>query len=304
MVLEVEGSNPSIYPIIKLNLKFNFNKTLKIKWFLFLLKFLKYTYSFNKSFITPDLLYFYFFKKNKFNYKVKSLFNTLTPILSKNIKKQKIQNFNLNSKPFLTNFLIFFLKINNFYVYSDYIIHFSWKFWFLNNSKNLINLYFLKKIFNKWKNIFLLFINIFYYNISLLTFGTNFLKKEILSFNWFYLNKFFLKWKLIFPFFFLKLNKIFNYGNYIFLNLKLKGFNLVLLLDILYHNKTNFYLKLNNFYVISLVPLYFNMLSVNFAIPINNNSVLNHLIFFKFLLKLKRISKKLEYQNVKNLWYK
>ena len=85
------------------------------------------------------------------------------------------------------------------------------------------------------------------------------------------------------------------------MNLKLKGFNLVLLLDILYHNKTNFYLKLNNFYVISLVPLYFNMLSVNFAIPINNNSVLNHLIFFKFLLKLKRISKKLEYQNVKNL---
>ena len=45
------------------------------------------------------------------------------------------------------------------------------------------------------------------------------------------------------------------------------------------------------------------MFNVNFAIPITNNSIINHLVFFKFLLKIKRISKKLEYENVKTLWY-
>ena len=125
MALEVEGSSPSIYPIIKLNLKLNFNKILKIKWLIFLLKFLKYTYVYNKNLISLNLLYFYFFKKYKFKYKVKNLFNTLTPFLTKNIKKKNAKEFNLDSNPFLTNFLVFFLKINNFYTHSEYLIHFS-----------------------------------------------------------------------------------------------------------------------------------------------------------------------------------
>jgi len=277
---------------------------LKIRWYLYLITYFNYLYTINFSkFNYLFLIDKYNLKKN-FHTKNKTQFNSFYLIklnnTPSNIKLIKFVNLERNYNFFLFNFFYIFIVINNFYINNLNLLHFSWKSFFLKNLQlGIIN---FKSIYTRWKNIYFLFFNLFYYNIKLVVFGNFFLKKEISSLNWLSLGKIFYKWKLVWSFFSLKPNKVLNFSNYIFFNFKIKGLNIALVLDILYHSKNLNYLKLNNFYILALVPLYLNSLKIDLPIPISSENIFNQLFFIRFFLKIKKISYNHNFKIIKNLW--
>ena len=94
--------------------------------------------------------------------------------------------------------------------------------------------------------------------------------------------------------------KIFNAGEYIFNRLKLSGFNIAFIVDVLYHNKTIYYLHRHNFYTIGVVPITYNLNTVNFAIPTATESLFTQLFFVRFFIKVRKSTRTLRYKQFKS----
>lgn len=195
-----------------------------------------------------------------------------------------------------------FLQVNLFTSTHIFKTHTTWKSLFLSNTDSIINIISINKVFTKWKEFYYLMLNLFYFNIQILFFGTSFFKKELLAFNWKVSTQINYLWRYIQPLLYFKSNKIINYGDFLFRKLKLSNFNIALILDTTYHNKTIYYLHKVPFYTIGLVPINCSYYTVNFAIPTSSDNLFTQLFFIKFLVKTKKITKNIEYSNLKNLW--
>ena len=101
---------------------------------------------------------------------------------------------------------------------------------------------------------------------------------------------------------FLQSVKINDYGNYIFRTLNNYGYSIGLILDITYHNKTIYYLRRNKFYVIGIVPSNYNIKSVDFALPIVNDTINNQLFFIRLIILIKKNVKDYKFTQLKNIW--
>jgi len=177
--------------------------------------------------------------------------------------------------------------------------------WFVNfirykgSSIYYINIY---KFFEQWKRIYYLLFNLFYYKVRILYFGNVFFRKEILAMNW--VSNTFIKhlWRYTVPFFTNKPIKIFNYGWLIFHKLKLSGFNIALVCDVLYHNKTIHYLNTEAFFTVGLVPTIYKRDTVNVAIPTSADSIFSQLFFMKFLTVIRKSADESRYHYLRNIW--
>jgi hypothetical protein len=84
--------------------------------------------------------------------------------------------------------------------------------------------------------------------------------------------------------------------------LKLRNFNIALVVDVLYHNKTVYYLHRNSFYTIGLVPVNYSSHLVNFAVPTSTENLQTQLFFIRFFIQIKKISRIYKYNQVLSYW--
>ena len=326
MGLEAEGSNPSIYPIFS-TWSVEVNKTnvpiTQTNWTLIYLTFLK------KS--LPDLFITKYGQQRHILFNARNLHkNQAYPNLSKNpiyhslltsefksnyrygMSLKKPGNYNLHKAFFLPqkhndlrllNSFRSYLRINSA---SQSILttpHHSFQNFYLGYRKGGLAILNVNKFYNRWKDVYYLIFNLFYYEIELLTFGTSLFRSEVLSLNWQSMNKFKFMWRYTKPFLSFRPNKITTYGDFVFYRLNLLGLRLALVVDVLYHNKTIYYLHRSGFYSIGLVPVNYNIASVNFAIPSAADSLLSQVFFIRFLSLTQQDSTHLKYTSSKNMWY-
>jgi hypothetical protein len=76
-----------------------------------------------------------------------------------------------------------------------------------------------------------------------------------------------------------------------------KGFYISFIFDTSYHKQTIFLLHRNHFFTFGLVPTNLNLFSVNFALPISNESVFLHLFFIRTVLHIKKTTQMLYYKS-------
>ena len=181
-------------------------------------------------------------------------------------------------------------------------IHPSQKFFFLIEVRSNTRAYNLTKILTKWLDIYNLLLNLFYYQIPILIFGTPTFRRELVSLNWLLHTKIQDFWKYVPNSFFTSRNKVVKQEFLLFNYLNKKGYYMGFVFDILYHQNTVFLLKRNNFFTIGLTPVSMNLYTVDFALPITNDSVFMHLFFVRFIIYIKKISTSIHWENKKNMW--
>lgn len=162
----------------------------------------------------------------------------------------------------------------------------------------------IDKIFTRWKNFYYLCFNLFYFNIKFITLSNSFFIKEVSSLNWLHFSDSPLQnlWRFIKPLIFFKPGQIVNYGNLLFKKLKFLNLNVSFVIDILYHGKTIYYLKNNNFFIIGLVSSGSRLKTVDLALPINANSIFSQLFFIRFLVSIKKDVDSYKFRNYQSGW--
>ena len=196
-----------------------------------------------------------------------------------------------------------FLRANSTLGFSNFIPHTSQRLIFVKYYKKGVSFSSIHRFYASWSNTYNLLFNIIFYKIDIFTFGNSFFKNEILALNWNnkgLLNTF---WRYMKPFLIYQSVKINDYGTYIFDKLKQFDYHLSLILDVAYHNKTIYYLRRSKFYVIGIVPSNYNIKSVDFALPIINDSLTNQLFFIRLILLIKKNVKTYHFKNLKSMWF-
>ena len=77
---------------------------------------------------------------------------------------------------------------------------------------------------------------------------------------------------------------------------------MALVFDVLYHKNTIFLLHRNNFYTLGLIPLNTSLYTVNFAIPISNESVFLHLFFIRLIVHIQKSTQLSYFKQVSRMW--
>jgi len=167
-------------------------------------------------------------------------------------------------------------------------IHPSFFFFFFRHGKGGVSFIDASRLFTRWKDMYHLLVNITYYNINFVSFGTRFFKDEILSTNWKSSQNWRFVWKFTRPFLFLKPNKISNHGDAVFAALGAYGTRVSIILDLPYHNTTIYYLHRAGFYTIAPVPVNYSKDLVDFAIPTGVDSIFTQLFFMRLILRLQK----------------
>lgn len=208
---------------------------------------------------------------------------------------------NTSSLMFLTQFKTF-MQVNITANSSLTIPHFSFRHFYIGYRKGGLVTLNIPKLFAKWKNAYYLLFNLSYYQLESLLFGTSFFKTELLALNWNAFNSLKFLWRYSRPFLFYKPSKITDYGDLIYYRLNLLGLRTAVIVDILYHHKTIYYLHRSRIYSIGLVPTNHHIKSVNFAIPTGHDSILTQLFFIRFLLSIRNSASELQYTQATRLW--
>ena len=197
-----------------------------------------------------------------------------------------------------------FIKVNVVSSNTLTIPHASFRMYFIQNKRGGASIMSLPKLFNRWKSVYYLIYNLYYYKIDILTFSPSFFRNEVLSLNWQGLYKFKYVWRYTRPFLTFKPNKITNHAEFVFRRLRLLGLSIGLVTDILYHNKTLYYLRRSTFYSIGLVPSIYHINSVDFAVPTTYESVLMQVFFVKFLTRTRQTALAVRHDELKTLWHR
>lgn len=332
MTLKVGGSNPSIYPILLENKLVTFQIVLEknklkqksriklqnLNLKTILIKLLMNAWNFsslNKKLVplwwttVAGLCKLKDIKKStKLNFLQKDfkLLGTANSI-DKVFTSGNILNNNFKSSTFTNNYLLLktfktFLLSNTASNSTLYVPHASFSTFYLSHFKGGSIILNISKFFKKWKLAYALLYNLFFYKIPLLVFTPSFFKSENLAINWVELKQFSFLWRYIKPFLTFKSNKINDYGEFIFRKLKILGFNVGLITDVLYHSKSIYYLRRLNYYSIGLVPTIYHAKTLDLAIPTTNDSLISQVFFIRFVLKIKKVSLSARLLSLRKLW--
>ena len=180
--------------------------------------------------------------------------------------------------------------------------HPSHRFNFILNKELNISTFNLTKLKHKWLDSYHLFYNLFFYKLPILSFSTPVFRNELLSLNWQINDKLRTYWKYISPSFYLARNKVMKSEFLLFNYLNKHGFYMALVFDVLYHKNTIFLLHRNQFYTFALIPLQCSLYTVNFAIPISNESPFLHLFFIRLLLHIQKTTKVSYFKQLSQVW--
>ena len=191
------------------------NSLLEIYYYFLFLK------NFNKSFFSKsnsvfiNNLFFFFLKKKNFlitthKSNIKSNFFDKTKFFNntKNLQLVFTNKIVFNSKnTFINDKLINLYFLFNYSLFnSNFGTNSTLKLFSIHNYNNKLILFDSSKFLLRWKELYDLIFNIFFYKFNPLVFSSIFFKNETLALNWNY-NFFEINlWKYYFPFFIFKLN--------------------------------------------------------------------------------------------------
>jgi len=207
------------------------------------------------------------------------------------------------SHKLLTSFKSY-IRVNSNSLNTLTIPHFTFKHFYLGYRRGGTSVLNVSKFFTRWKDVYYLMFNLFFYKIDALTFGTSFFKRELLSLNWQAMKKFKFMWRYTRPFLSFRSNKITTYGDFVFYRLNLLGMRIGLVIDVLYHSKTIYYLHRSGFYTVGLVPINYNINTLNFAIPSTSDSLLTQVFFIRFLSLIKQGTSNTQFSSMRQLWHR
>ena len=182
------------------------------------------------------------------------------------------------------------------------IPHHTFRYFYLLHTKGGLTIITLPKLFHNWKNIYFLLYNLYYHKVNVLTFAPSFFKTEVLALNWVFSKKFQFMWRYTRPFLVYKPNKITNHGDFVFRNLRALKLSTGIVVDVLYHTKTIYYLRRTSFYSIGLVPTIYNAYTVDLALPTAYESIFTQIFFIRFLMRIKQDASSTEFNNLKQAW--
>ena len=327
--LEAEGSTPSIYPIFSswmVNIQPNHFINPQVNLATLYINFLRK--SFPELFITKLgthrhhlELYSAFSRKTTPGYRNMPKYNPMfTNFMSSEFKLsyKNIQSFRRFPQPnklsptsaahttsdlkLFTSFKSY-LKLNSTSQGTINLPHASFTQFYLGYRRGGLAVLNVSKFYTRWKDVYYLLFNLFYYELEVLTFGSSFFKSELLALNWQSMSRFKFMWRYTKPFLSLRPNKINIYGDFIFYRLNLLGMRVALITDILYHSKTIYYLHRSSFYTLGLVPVNYNLNTVDFAIPASLDSILGQAFFIRFLSLVQQNVSVARYSLLKDFWF-
>lgn len=314
VALKVFGSNPDIYPLLKWAVKSNLVRNNNYKNLLSF--FLKNTLLLKNLFNYVKLDYM-FFNKIKFLFKYSNLFLTkinystvfkTTFKLDKSLfhhHSVKHRSFFKKNSNTLFNKTLFlnFIKLNTWLPTPRLTAHPSFNiFYYFNKDLNL-GCFNITKTFNLWTSIIIFITNIFFYNLNYLVFGTSYFKYEILSLNWNSIKFNQRLWKYTQPFTFFLSNKTTLRNKYYFAFLLTLNYRISFVSDIHYHVKTIFYFNYFKYISVGPVPISSNFYLLSLTMPVSSNFLFSNLFFIRLLLKMKKNTSKLMYDNYTNSKY-
>lgn len=300
MALEVVGSNPTIYlfiiiisPSLNKEIKFNNIKLLKIYTVIY--------YYVNT--LWKPLNWFFNRPYNKTIYYINYNKITLPFTPKNNIHKKANTNYKVpRYKRAHTKTLYNYLKLTLHTYTSSDKIHHSFKTLYIQNSTKGAYIVNISKLLDYWLRVQQLVYNLFFYNISITTFGTVFFRNETYSLNWIFLSKLKLPWRYTKLFFFL-LPITATPINYILPKLLITlGLRNSIILDILYHKTTIKHLHKVSIFTLGLVPTLYDSKSVSLAVPIHSDNIFTQLFFVKLLIRLRSLAEKNRYNLFVNTW--
>lgn len=208
-----------------------------------------------------------------------------------------------NLKKSLLHLFTSFVRVNMASQNELTMPHYTFRSFYLTHSKGGLAIITLPKLFQRWKSCYFLLHNLYYHNVSILTFSPSFFKKEVLALNWTFHKQFQFMWRYTRPFLVHKPNKITNHGDFVFRNLRALGLSVGIVTDVLYHTKTIYYLKRTTFYSIGLVPTIYNAYTVDFALPTAYESMFTQIFFIRFLVRTKQDASSTEFNNLNDMWF-
>lgn len=222
--------------------------------------------------------------------------------INENIEITK-RNFSKKNDKFLFKIFNLLFLFNYSLFNSCFKIHQNFKLLYAYNFKNKLIIINSAKFLFRWKDVYDLMFNIFFYKFNPLIFGSNLFKNEILALNWNY-NFFDVKvWKYYFPFFTFKLNNYNKKIDFFFSQINQLNINFFLITDCLYHFKSLPYLKKKNLYTVGLVDINLDPWIVTYPILNFFESYLTQLFFFKFILFIEKKSISVKYLFYKKNWF-
>jgi len=207
------------------------------------------------------------------------------------------KNFNF-SKQFFKHYL----KLGLYIPSEAYNVHFSYSTYYMYNSGKNLGFINIKSFFRVWSSFIAFVENIFYYNVPLLAFSNPYLKEESVALSWGYLQFFKYQWRLSNLFYLFTNNKNLPEVSKFLKMLKLKNFNLAVVIDITYHQSTTHCLHVNNFITVGPLPLTMSLYSLSLSIPVTANNFVSNLFFLRMLLKLKTLGTHSLFNKRKSNW--
>lgn len=174
-------------------------------------------------------------------------------------------------------------------------------YYMYNSGKNLgfIN---VKCFFRVWSNFIAFLENLFYYNVSMLSFSNPYLKNESIALSWGYLQFFKYQWRLSNLFYLFADNKNFPSVVQFLKALKLKNFSLALVTDVTFHKSTVYCLHTHGFTTVGPLPISTSLHDLHFSLPVTANTFTSNLFFLRLTLKIKALSSYSLFNSRKKIW--
>ena len=176
-------------------------------------------------------------------------------------------------------------------------VHYSFKNLFIQNSNKGLLVLSVTRLFSIYINIYTYLYNLNYYNLNTFFFGTVFFKNEVHALNTLTLNTLKLNLRLNKLLLFLKpLLRNTQNQNLLKILIPSKISNAVIF-DIFYHRNTINYLQKLSIFTLGVVPITYNIRTVDLSIPITVDSIFSIQFVLKLINTLKKASENAKYKN-------
>lgn len=216
------------------------------------------------------------------------------------------KNYSLDSVESLESLKLFklFLKLTCSQPFFYSRQHYAYRLLFSNLNPNELLYVDLGKAFSRWSSTQSLLVNLFYYNVRILSFGSKLLSNEILSLNWKLTTPDLLTHSTFDKSFFFTSAKTGPLYSKSFLRLSSFKIENAFVFDLNFHQRTIFFLRRYKFFTLGIVASTQNPWLVDYSIPVFSSNILTQYYFIKLFLYTFSTARYLYFNNCKSLWLK
>jgi len=161
----------------------------------------------------------------------------------------------------------------------------------------------LKRFFSRWRHLYFLLLNVFYFKSRSLTFGSYFSRNEVLALNWNSQILTLSEWKNISPMFFSKVKNFSWMFLTLMYRLKQRGLSIVFVSDPFVSRYLYLYAGKSNIFSIGLYPAVEMPWIASFPVPSFGYGGASQIFFLQLVHSLNRKAKLLNYNNYYQTWF-